>query len=439
MLGIPHPYLTSDLPARIIGGSLKGAPEDFFVEEIPLYPASGAGEHTYLEIEKVDLSTFEALERLGRALGVAPRDFGYAGLKDRKGVTRQRLSIAGVPPERVRGLELPQLKILSVDRHTNKLRIGHLRGNRFRIRVRGVRPDAADCARPVFQTLLEKGVPNYFGHQRFGNRGDAHLVGRALLRQDYEGAVRRILGCPAATEGNPNVVQAREAFMRGDIAKALESFPGTYREERKLLGYLLKAGLNWEGAAKRLSEPARRIYLTAYQSFLFNVALARRLGRVGNDPGRFVDGDIAYIHRNGALFHVEDLEEASLRARAFEISPSGPIFGKKMLSPRPGIELEIEDEILRREGLRPEDFHRLAQHLHLEGGRRSFRVPLQELDWKVDGADLVVSFFLPKGSYATVVLRELLKNEAVPEAFYADGEGERHELWKPERPIAVEP
>lgn len=434
MLGIPHRYLTSGLPG--VGGTLKGTPEDFFVEEVPLYPASGAGEHAYIEIEKTDLSTFEALERLGRALGVHPGEFGYAGLKDRKGVTRQRVSVAGVPPERVRALEIPQLKVLSVDLHTNKLRVGHLRGNRFRIRVRGVAPQAEERARRVFEVLLAKGLPNYFGQQRFGNRGDAHIAGRSLLREDWEAAVRRILGHPAPTERNPEVVRAREAFARGDYQAAWEAFPGSYREEKKLLQYILKAGENWAGAAKRLGGPSRKIYLTAYQSFLFNVALSRRLERLGGDLGRFVEGDIAYLHRNAALFRVEDLEEAAARARRFEISPSGPIFGKKMLRPR-GLELEIEEEILRAEGLRLEDFHKLSQHLQLEGGRRPFRVRIDELSWSVEGSDLLVSFFLPKGSYATVVLRELMKDETVPEAFYEGGDEERHRLWRPEERTAA--
>src|SRR5262249_3557815 len=146
-------------------------PGDFMVEEVPLYLPSGRGEHTYFEIEKTDLSTPEALERLGRALNQDVKAFGYAGLKDRKGITRQTISIQGVDPDTVLGITVPQISILWARLHQNKLRIGHLKGNRFRICIRGVLPEAEKLIQPILGVLLEKGVPNYFGPQRFGNRG----------------------------------------------------------------------------------------------------------------------------------------------------------------------------------------------------------------------------------------------------------------------------
>lgn len=429
MLGIPHPYLTPALSG--IGGRIKTVPSDFIVSEVPLYTPCGRGEHTYFEVEKVDLSTLEALQRLARALDVDVRDLGYAGLKDRKGVTRQTLSIAGVDPGRVLALDVPQIRVLWAELHTNKLRIGHLRGNRFEVRLRDVCPDAEARARAVFRVIEERGVPNYFGPQRFGNRGNAHRIGRALLVRDHEAAVARILGHPATTEHNPDVVEARRAFMRGELAAALSLFPPTYREERRLLGYLLQAGTNYGGAVRRLGDVARRLYATAYQSYLFNLALARRLDVASGDLGALLEGDVAHLYRNGACFRVTDAAEAMERSRTFEIGPSGPIFGLKMLAPE-GVEGRIEEEILAAEGLRSSDFHQLAQQLHLEGGRRPFRVLAEDLKWRIEGTDLSIEFFLPKGSYATTLLRELMKNERVPDAFYEDGEGEKHRLWRPE-------
>jgi tRNA pseudouridine13 synthase len=428
MLGIPHPYLTPDLPG--IGGVIKTQPEDFLVTEVPLYAPAGRGEHTYFEIEKCDLSTIEALERLHAELGVELRDFGYAGLKDRKGITRQVISVAGKRPEEILALRVPQMQVLWATLHTNKLRVGHLRGNRFRIVIREIAAPAGERVPAILAVLERRGVPNYFGPQRFGNRGDAHLVGRDLLRKDDEAAIRRILGHPASTERNPNVVRARELFMQGDLLGARDAFPPSYREEKKLLHYLSRAGENYSGARKRLGEMSRKLYFTAYQSYLFNLTLGERLARTGGRLDVLLEGDLAYLHRNGAVFPVKETSAEGHRLATFEISPSGPIFGMKMPQPE-GHEAAIECGVLEREGVNPAEFHQLMPRLHLEGGRRPFRVRVEEVAWQIEGGDLRIEFFLPRGSYATTLLRELMKNDEVPEAFYAAGEEEKHRLWRP--------
>jgi tRNA pseudouridine13 synthase len=429
MLGIPHPYLTAELGG--VGGRMKDSPEDFVVEEVPLYTACGEGEHTYFEVEKRDLSTPEALERLSRALLLPTKDIGYAGLKDRKGVTRQVLSIGGVAPDRILALDIPQLKVLWARLHRNKLRVGHLRGNRFRIWVRDVQPNCGPLVDQIFAVLLLRGVPNYFGPQRFGNRGDAHRIGRAFLLRDDAAAIRRILGHPSETEHNPHVVRARQHFMAGELDDALASFPSSYREERKLLEYLREAGENYEGARKRLGESTRKLYFTAYQSYLFNLVLSARLRRVNGNLGRLLEGDLAFLHRNGAVFRVENPEQEQPRADAFELSPSGPIFGMKMPSPM-GAAGDMEREVVDLEGVTLKDFHQLMPKFRLEGGRRPLRVKMEDLVWRLEGnCDLYVEFFLPKGSYATTVLREVLKNENVPESFYEDGAETKHGLWRP--------
>jgi tRNA pseudouridine13 synthase len=426
--GIPHPYFTADLPG--VGGSIKGQPQDFLVEEVPLYTPCGRGEHVFFALEKENLSTLEAVERLSRRLGIEGKEFGYAGLKDRKGVTRQVFSISRVEPAEIEALDIPQVRVLWAKRHTNKLRVGHLRGNLFRVWIRDVAAGVEAKLEAVLTVISRLGIPNYFGFQRFGNRGNAHLIGRAFLRGDDSWAIRRILGYPSGAENNPNIVRARECFMAGDWKGAYEAYPPSYREEKKLLSYLLQAGENYTGARSRLDLTARKLYSSAYQSYLFNLALTERLRRVGPDPGRLHPGDLALLHRNGAVFRVEDLEAEAPRAATFEISPTGPIFGMKMPVPG-GLQAEIERELLGREGLRLEDFHQLMPKLRLEGGRRPFRVAVESLSWRLEGADLHLEFFLPKGSYATCLLREIMKNEAVPDGFYEEGEVEKHGLWSP--------
>ena len=134
----PQKLLSEDIPGT--GGRIRAELEDFEVEEIPLYPASGAGEHVYLEIEKRGVSTREAVRRLARALGVRPEGFGFAGQKDSRAVARQRLTVAGVDAARVAGAQARGVRVLSAAPHGKKLRLGHLRGNRFRVRIRDVTP-----------------------------------------------------------------------------------------------------------------------------------------------------------------------------------------------------------------------------------------------------------------------------------------------------------
>src|SRR5262249_43071472 len=161
----------------------------FRVDEIPAYAASGSGEHLYVRVQKRELTTPELVRRLARAAGVDARDVGYAGLKDKHAVTSQWLSFPAqaAPPE---GWELPPgVELLEVSRHGNKLRTGHLAGNRFSIALVGGGAGAAERARAIADALLARGLPNYFGAQRFG-RGGANLeLARSWLA---DGAKKRL-------------------------------------------------------------------------------------------------------------------------------------------------------------------------------------------------------------------------------------------------------
>ncbi len=177
-------FSTGDLPG--IGGSYKLCPEDFLVEEIPLYPCSGQGEHLFLEIEKRGLSTPEMLRQVADCLKLAPREIGYAGLKDAQAITRQLISVPASCEPILTRLEQLQFKVLSVKRHDNKLRLGHLFGNRFRLRIRQPGPQAKQRADLILQQLERQGVPNRFGEQRYGLLGNSHRLGQLLLVGNYE-------------------------------------------------------------------------------------------------------------------------------------------------------------------------------------------------------------------------------------------------------------
>jgi tRNA pseudouridine13 synthase len=154
----------------------------------------------------------------------------------------------------------------------------------------------------------------------------------------------------------------------------------------------------------------RRFYVSAYQSFLFNRVLSRRIER--GILGRLLLGDLAYLHGKGAVFAVDDPKAEQARADRLEISPSGPLYGFKLSMPR-GLPGEMEQRVLDEEGLQLEDWR--VRGLKLKGARRALRVPLRDVESKCDEG-LLLSFSLPPGCYATVVLREVQKQDLHPRA-----------------------
>jgi tRNA pseudouridine13 synthase len=159
------------------------SPESFTVEEIPAYAPSGEGTHLFLWIEKRNLTTFDAIARIARALGVAPRDVGYAGLKDRHALTRQQLSVPAGDPDRALEIATDDLRVLKAIPHPHKLRLGHLDGNRFEVTLTGeARAEERQALQARFAAAVASGVPNRFGAQRFGQGGDNAAAGLAILR-----------------------------------------------------------------------------------------------------------------------------------------------------------------------------------------------------------------------------------------------------------------
>lgn len=340
---MPLPYLTADVSG--VPGRLRVELEDFLVDEQPAYELSGEGEHVYVHFEKRDLTTPEAMRRLARALGADPRNSGYAGLKDRRAVTRQwaSFSLKDDGAARALGDTLEGIRVLDVTRHGNKLRTGHLRANRFELRLREVPLGREGEVAAVLVRLAAEGIPNYYGEQRFGR--DAQ-----------------------------NVAEARRWIVDGER-------PPRDAFRRKLL-------------------------VSSLQSELFNEVLAERLR-----DGLFakaVDGDLLRKEDSGGLFTTEDLADATARVTAFEVSPTGPMFGAKMRNPERA-SAEREARVLAAAGL---DAKHLAGFVRDgEGTRRPLRVRPLDVSVETEAPGVVLlRFTLPKGAYATVVLREVTKD-----------------------------
>jgi tRNA pseudouridine13 synthase len=400
------PYLTREFPG--IGGVIKQRPEDFFVQEIPLYEPSGEGEHVYGEIQKVGVTTFDAIRRIAGALGVPGRDIGYAGMKDAHAVSRQVISIRGTTTDAVMGLRLPGITVQWASKHGNKLRLGHLAGNRFAIKIREVNPTDVTKLRPVIKLIEQRGLPNYFGEQRFGRRGDNDKLGAAIIRDDNAGVLKLLLGNPDPRIDDAQTIAARTAFDARDNAASMHAWPRRSGMERRVLARLMKT--HRPGAAVHaIDENVRRLWVSALQSRVFNDVVARRIEEVD----RIFQGDWAYKHENGACFQVENAEVEQPRADAWEISPTGPLVGYRMSLPT-GKPLEMEQAAFGEVGLAPEDFRKSGRD-KVKGARRPLRVKPTDIQLEagVDdhGGHITVAFTLSAGSYATVFLRELMKSE----------------------------
>jgi tRNA pseudouridine13 synthase len=329
-------------PAPAFAGRYKTSPEDFAVDELPAYEPSGHGDHVWLWVEKRSLSTIDMLHELAAALGRDERSFGIAGLKDAQAVSRQWVSLEHVDPEICARLHGERFRVLDVRRHGNKLRMGHLRGNRFAITLRHTQPDDLAKARQNLAELERRGVPNYFGEQRFGKRGANLQKGLDVLR------------------GNARAFAARMP--------------------RRVFG----------------------LVLSAVQSEVFNRVVAARLATLGT----LLPGDLAFRHDNGSVFAVDDPAREQARADALELSPSGPMPGPEMIQPS-GEPARLAAEALAALAITTDAFARLPFRLS-RGERRPLRVPVRGCSAESVPNGLQLRFDLPRGAYATSVLRELL-------------------------------
>ena len=335
------PFISADLPG--IGGEIKAEPAHFVVEELPLYEPAGEGQHVYVRLTREGWTTRALQEWLVDLFGLREVDVGCAGLKDKHARATQTFSLLlrDVDEATVaRHIEesLP-VEVVWVRRHRNKLRRGHLLGNRFHIVVLDPEAEALTRAGAVAQALQAHGLPNFYGVQRFGISGE-------------------------------NAKRGREA----------------------LLG---------RGPRKRW---LRRFLLSAYQAALFNTWLTERMRRGWFE--RLLTGDIAKKTDTGGLFEVENAAVELPRFERGEITTTGPIYGARMrwASGEPG---ELEREVLEAAGVTTE----MLRRARLDGSRRRARLLLNDLRIDPHPNGLLFTFALPKGAYATTVLREFMKTE----------------------------
>jgi len=327
----------------VLSADMRTTPEDFIVEELPGFEASGAGEHLLLTVEKRGMNTGFAAKHIAQWAGVGEVAIGYAGLKDRHAVTRQRFSVhlpKKVAPDMstlafAQGEE--RLTVIDHTWHAKKLPRGALAGNRFVLTLRGVKGERAAVEQRL-QAIAERGVPNYFGEQRFGRDGD-------------------------------NVANARAMF-----------------------------------AGRRVRREQRTLLISAARSELFNRVLAQRVrGGRWDTP---LDGEVWMLDGSRSVFGPEPFDDAlAQRLASFDIHPTGPLWGRG--EPRTtGDAAQLEADAL-------SDDEALALRAGLEAEglkqeRRALRLKPADLAWTWREDDVLeMTFALPPGTYATVVLAEL--------------------------------
>lgn len=338
------PYRTDDLDG--ISGDLKQQPEDFAVDEIPLYEPDDDGQHVYLKVTRTGMTTREVVDGLAKLFEVPRQSIGYAGLKDREAEATQRFSLDTAKFERPKPgddevaeqvADKLEVEVEYARRHRNKLRRGHLIGNRFRIVVAGTEEGDLERARAIGDALVDRGVANFYGAQRFGNDGN-------------------------------NAERGLEIIQGGD----------------------------WEGPGWK-----RNLMCNAYQSELFNRWLTTRIDEDQFDE--LLEGDIAKKTDTGGLFEVEELEREQPRFADRDITFTGPVYGDDLWWAVSDAG-ELEERILEESEVTMEQL----DDARLSGSRRRGRIHLEGIEIESVDRGLEFRFSLPKGAYATVSLREFL-------------------------------
>jgi len=423
-------YYVSD--ADGVGGHLKQRPEDFRVTELeafdtePVDADTGAYPHLVLRVDLRGWDTNDFASALSDRLGISRERVSWAGTKDKHAVTTQLFSVQGVDAAALP--ELDDADIEPVGRAGRPILFGDLAGNAFEVVLRDA--DHPERAATVRSELAEfagdgVGVPNYFGQQRFGSRRPVtHEVGLAIARGDWEAAVLAYVGNPHERE--PERTREARAYVdeTRDWQGALDRLPGALGYERSICHHLAEHGdgepAAFRAALETLPTNLQTLFVNAAQSSVFNRVLSERLDR-GLPFDRPVEGDVVCFRDSDAPadFPLPDadrtqrvtaerlatVERHCERGRAFV---TAPLVGTEteLGDGEPG---EIERAVLEDVGLSPGDFD-LPGEFHSEGTRRAVLVRTA-LDVDRAGDDLTVSFSLPKGSYATVVLREFRKGD----------------------------
>ena len=428
-----------------VGGRLRVSPEDFRVTEREAFDAepvdadTGAYPHLVFRAELRDWDTNDFASALSDSLGISRERVSWAGTKDKRAVTTQLFSVKGVGADAMPALDGATVEV--VGRAGRPILFGDLAGNAVEVVVRDAdAPENADAvladlygfagggdaaAPTIGDEPTTVGVPNYFGQQRFGSRRPVtHAVGLEIVREQWRDAVLAYVGNPHERE--PEATQAARAYVEEtrDWHGALDRLPRALGYERSMCHALVENGAetpaDFRAALETLPSNLQSLFVNAAQSYVFNRIVSERLAR-GLPFDRPVEGDVVCFRDRDAPADVplpdpertqrvtakrqRTVERHCERGRAFVTAPL--VGTETALSD--GVPGDIEREVLDDVGVEPGDFD-LPGAFDSDGTRRAILVRTG-LAVEREAADLTFSFTLPKGSYATVLLREFRKGD----------------------------
>ena len=407
------------------GGHLKTLPEDFIVREISDPPrAKENGDYTVATVTARNWETNRMVRLMSRSMGVSRDRIGFAGTKDKRAVTTQLMSVYG-GPDLWEKVDLKDIEVKDVYRVSRGVSIGDLIGNEFEITVKNCEMDPSlirDTVETDSEIIRKTGrFPNYFGVQRFGAvRPVTHLVGERLVRGDIEGAVRTYISF-TTDEEDEELRQKRRELADTDVsdwARVFPTIPPAMAFEKMMVGVLMKDPDDWVGAISILPTNLQMMFIHAYQSLLFNEMLSRRMdaGLPLNAP---VEGDIIIPldankipqHENPILTTPKNIDLVTRQVRAGRAFVTITLFGSdgELAEGEMG---EIEHKVIEENRLSHDDF--IIPELSRctsKGSRREILCPLKKIDSSFSEDRYTLKFSLPKGNYATCLLREFMKSE----------------------------
>ncbi|OFV68514.1 MAG: tRNA pseudouridine synthase D [Candidatus Syntrophoarchaeum caldarius] len=416
-------YLTD---GQGIGGIIKAEPEDFIVEELSESDTGEEGNYLILDLEKRDWEMHNLVRVISRILGISRRRINWAGTKDKRAVTKQRISIWKIDASEIERIRLNGVKLNVVGRSQKKIAIGDLYANQFEIIVREVNSTGKEVENSLIQIQSEikahGGVINYFGNQRFGvQRPINHRIGELLIKGEFEDAAYLLLTATFGREDEEVEEVRRFIYTTGDFKRAVELMPKGLHLERTILHALINKPDDYLGAFLTLPKQLYKIFIHAYQSYIFNRIVSARMEE-GLGLNEAEEGDIVcFRNKHGFAdvrhwqvvrsHEVAGINDLIARGRAFVTAPLIG-FETEIAGGREG---EIEHKILESCKIEPEDFRMDEVEALASGGmRREIKLPVDP-SFEVLGDRMVkFAFVLPKGGYATIVLREFMKTCDTP-------------------------
>ncbi|UCE09436.1 MAG: tRNA pseudouridine(13) synthase TruD [Candidatus Thorarchaeota archaeon] len=426
---------SSDFPG--VGGNLKERFEDFIVEEIPPtkeilkvedWQSAGTdrviqgarAKHIHFTVQKMGLSTFDVAAILASSLDIARGYVGYAGLKDKRALTTQRMSVPARATSSLAKLKLSRIDIRDLTYQRHQIDIGDLWGNRFRVALRNADATCAEISNSALE-LSEMPLLNYFGIQRFGvTRPQTHLVGKALVKKDFQDAIRIMLTATSEFESD-ELTEARKKLSEEmkPSETIIDTFPRELRYERDVLVHLMKREGDYDRAFSKVPPRIQTLFVHSFQSYLFNRFISERVrsGLPADQPeqGDFlIQLDRMHSGRDSWLYVTEKkLDERKEQVQSKEFGVAGSVPGFSTKSP-PSIQTDMMEKILRQEGIELQDFYNPERkRLSSPGGLHLVSIRVPELEVVCHEDRFTFDFILPKGSYATVIMREIMKNHPI--------------------------